>query len=84
MAALFPMILKHIELPEFLNQQRWDEQEALREILRGRLEGLGPIVATKIAFELGIKEAAVNAALIALEVEGFVFQDQFTPTTQTL
>lgn len=84
MAVLFPLSLKEIELPDFLAEQDWDAGEALREIVRGRLEGLGPIVATNIACELGIKEAAVNAALIALEVEGFVFQGNFTPRPQSI
>lgn len=81
-SALFPEQLTTIELPEFLREQRWQVEDALREIVRGRLEGLGPIVASRIANELLIKEEAVNAALIALEVEGFVFQGQFTPVPQ--
>jgi len=84
MALLFPMVLKDIELPEFLVQQKWEPEEALREIVRGRLEGLGPIVASDIAGELGVKVEAINAALLALEVEGFVFQGQFTPCPQPL
>lgn len=83
MATLFPLSLAECELPEFLVQENWEPEEALREIVRGRLEGLGPLVATKISSELGIKEETVNAALIALEVEGFVFQGQFTPVPQS-
>jgi ATP-dependent Lhr-like helicase len=84
MAALLPMVLKDIELPEFLIQQKWEPEEALKEIVRGRLEGLGPIVANDIAGELGVKVGAINAALLALEVEGFVFQGQFTPRSQPI
>jgi ATP-dependent Lhr-like helicase len=83
-AALFPMVLKDTELPEFLAQQKWEPEEALREIVRGRLEGLGPIVANDIAGELGVTVGAINAALLALEVEGFVFQGRFTPRSQSI
>jgi ATP-dependent Lhr-like helicase len=84
LAVLFPMILTDNKLPEFLVQQKWEPEEALREIVRGRLEGLGRIVASDIANELGVKEEVINAVLLALEVEGFVFQGQFTPCPQPL
>lgn len=66
-------------LPEFIQNQQWDADDALREIVRGRLEGLGPIVAAQLADELSIKEGKINQALIALEVEGFAFRGQFSP-----
>ena len=71
-------------MPEFLVQQKWELEEALREIVRRRLDGLGPIIASDIADELGVKVKGINAALLALEVEGFVFQGQFTLCPQPL
>lgn len=68
-----------LELPEFLQSQQWDSSEALREIVRGRLECLGPVTAARLAEELALAESDINQALIALEVEGFAFQGQFTP-----
>ena len=53
-------------------------EEALVEILRGRLEGLGPIGATTLAMSLGLEPDAIAAALIALEVEGFAMRGRFT------
>jgi ATP-dependent helicase Lhr and Lhr-like helicase len=54
-------------------------QEALVEILRGRLEGLGPVTEDGLAASLGIERAETEAALAALEAEGFALRGRFTP-----
>jgi ATP-dependent Lhr-like helicase len=53
-------------------------EEALVEILRGRLEGLGPVRATTLAMSLGLEADEIAAALSALEVEGFAMRGRFT------
>ncbi|HUA77560.1 MAG TPA: hypothetical protein VMA86_07800, partial [Acetobacteraceae bacterium] len=57
----------------------WTEEEALAEILRGRLEGLGPVTPSNLAAPLGLGAEAIGAALTALEVEGFAMRGRFTP-----
>ena len=52
--------------------------ESLVDVVRGRLEGLGPVTASQIAGSLGSSDAAVNSALIALEAEGFAMRGRFT------
>jgi ATP-dependent Lhr-like helicase len=52
--------------------------DSLVAIVRGRLEGLGPVTAAQIAVSLSVSESAVNGALIALEAEGFAMRGQFT------
>jgi ATP-dependent Lhr-like helicase len=52
--------------------------EALVEIIRGRLEGLGPVTATTLAMALGLEPDEIAAALNALEVEGFVMRGRFS------
>ncbi len=52
--------------------------ESLVDIVRGRLEGLGPISAAQVAASLGLTEAQINGALIALESEGFAMRGRFT------
>jgi ATP-dependent helicase Lhr and Lhr-like helicase len=52
--------------------------DSLVDIVRGRLEGLGPVTAAQIAAPLGASEARVNGALIALEAEGFAMRGHFT------
>ena len=55
------------------------EDGALIEILRGRLEGLGPVTAAAIAAPLGFAPPEIAAALAALETEGFALRGRFTP-----
>ena len=55
--------------------------EALRELLRGRLEALGPVTGEELAASIGQPPGAIAAALIALETEGFVMQGSFTGGT---
>ena len=57
-------------------------EHALREILRSRLEGVGPITLTELAAPLGITATQTEAALLALQTEGFVIQGQFTHTQE--
>jgi ATP-dependent Lhr-like helicase len=52
---------------------------ALVEILRGRLQGLGPQSAAALAAPLGETGPRIEAALAALEAEGFVLRGRFTP-----
>jgi ATP-dependent helicase Lhr and Lhr-like helicase len=54
-------------------------EESLIEIVRGRLEGLGPVTASTIACSLGLSTRSVNTACVALETEGFAMRGQFTP-----
>ncbi|MFA9461334.1 DEAD/DEAH box helicase [Thiohalorhabdus sp. Cl-TMA] len=53
--------------------------EALRELVRGRLDGLGPTTAEALAADLRVTVPAVEGALAALETEGAAFRGRFTP-----
>ena len=57
----------------------WSEEDALIEILRGRLEGQGPVTGAMLAAPLGLEPGEIAAALAALEVEGFALRGRFTP-----
>jgi ATP-dependent Lhr-like helicase len=61
----------------------WTPEEALTEIVRGRLEGLGPVTQGALATPLGLEPDAIGTALVALEVEGFAMRGRFTPGTNT-
>ncbi len=67
-----------IEAPPEYAQPTWEREEALRELVRGRLEALGPVTAQVLAQSLGAPIAELEAALVALESEGFVLRGQFT------
>ena len=56
----------------------YEAEEALRELLRGRLEALGPVTESELAASIGQPPAAVAQALTALETEGFAMQGSFT------
>jgi ATP-dependent helicase Lhr and Lhr-like helicase len=57
----------------------WSCDEALVEIVRGRLEGLGPVTRDQLAAALGLPASRVDTALAALEAEGFAMRGRFTP-----
>ncbi len=78
--AIWPGCYQGPALPERIADQEWTTEKALVEIVRGRLEGLGPVISDVIAQSLGLPVEQVDQALIALEVEGFVFRGQFHPS----
>ncbi len=59
--------------------REWSAGEALVEIVRGRLEGVGPVTGESLAADLGLRRSAIETALASLETEGFVFRGRFTP-----
>jgi ATP-dependent Lhr-like helicase len=56
----------------------WERDAALTEIVRGRLEGLGPVAASALAAQLSFSSAEVAIALARLESEGFALRGRFT------
>jgi ATP-dependent Lhr-like helicase len=54
-------------------------EAALVEVLRGRLTGSGPVTAPALAALTGLSLARIDAALAALEAEGFAMRGLFTP-----
>ena len=74
-AALTPPIVA----PESLAQSAWDFESALVEVLRGRLEGLGPATVPALAKDFGLSTSDIELGLLKLEAEGFVIRGQFTP-----
>jgi ATP-dependent Lhr-like helicase len=61
--------------------QALDQQQCLVEILRSRLEGLGPVTAAQLGNPLGLTMDQITMALLALEQEGYVIQGRFTHTS---
>jgi ATP-dependent helicase Lhr and Lhr-like helicase len=53
--------------------------DALTEIVRGRLEGLGPVTARSVAESLGLPIARIDTALAVLQKDGFAMRGQFSP-----
>jgi len=74
-AALQPPIVA----PESFAQVAWTFEDALVEVLRGRLEGLGPVTVEALASSFGLSRSDIESGLLKLEAEGFVIRGQFTP-----
>ncbi|MEO8435899.1 MAG: DEAD/DEAH box helicase [Pyrinomonadaceae bacterium] len=68
-----------ITAPESYTQTTWDFDTALVEILRGRLEGVGPTTVENLANSFGLTKLEIETGLLKLEAEGFVIRGQFTP-----
>ena len=73
------MLEPAISVPQEYAAKAWPREAALIEIVRGRLEGLGPVTAASIAQSLGVPVSDVDLALLALESEGFAMRGSYTP-----
>jgi len=65
--------------PESELKKNWDRAEAVRELIRGRMEIAGPATAADLAQLFHLPENEIDAALLALEAEGFVLRGKFHP-----
>jgi ATP-dependent Lhr-like helicase len=68
--------------PERDQAKAWTREDAIRELVRGRLEVVGPTTATDLADAMGIPHIDVDFALAALEHEGFVLRGRFSAGVQ--
>jgi ATP-dependent Lhr-like helicase len=66
-------------VPPVRHARQWAAEEAAIEMVRGRLQGLGPVTAGELAAAAGVRPAAIEAALAALETEGFALRGHFIP-----
>ncbi|HEX3535353.1 MAG TPA: DEAD/DEAH box helicase [Stellaceae bacterium] len=71
-----------ITAPAAYGTREWRPEEALTEIVRGRLEGLGPVTQDALAAPLALAGDEIGGALAALQGEGFAMRGQFTPGTE--
>jgi len=68
-----------ITAPESVARTTWTSEDALVEIIRGRLEGLGPATVDQLVSQSGLNKLEIETALLKLEAEGFVIRGRFTP-----
>ena len=68
-----------LALPESLTGSITSREDVLTEIIRGRLEGLGPVTANRLAEDMGLPVSEIEYILIRLQTEGFVFKGHYTP-----
>jgi ATP-dependent Lhr-like helicase len=72
-----------LELPAHLSES-WTADDALVEVLRGRLEILGPVTVAQLAASIGLATSAIDTALARLEGEGFALRGRFTPGVEAV
>ena len=79
--AVYPRssLAPSIEAPTEFAERKWSRDDALVEIVRSRLEGLGPVTAGAIAASMGLPGSDIDPALARLVAEGVVMSGLFTP-----
>lgn len=73
------LLTPQIEPPASYASETWSMEDALVDILRGRLEGLGPVTVAELDSSFSVSRGHIDAALARLEGEGFAMQGSFTP-----
>lgn len=71
-------------VPDRLKKKDWEPSKALVELLRGRLEILGPVIVESVSESMSLEVDRIDQAMIALENDGFVFRGHFNPGTTEL
>ena len=66
-------------LRDSVRGKAWQRADAIRELVRGRMEVCGPITVDELAHKLILQRQEIDAALLALEAEGFVLRGKFRP-----
>jgi ATP-dependent helicase Lhr and Lhr-like helicase len=74
-ATLDPPITAPVEIAA---ARTWTREAAITELVRNRLQGLGPVTARDLAESLALETPDVGIALVELEGEGFVLRGRFT------
>ncbi|HWN23562.1 MAG TPA: hypothetical protein VNN16_00505, partial [Candidatus Sulfotelmatobacter sp.] len=79
--AIYPNAVCEPELvlPDSMHGKTWERADAIRELVRGRMEVCGPITVRELADTLVLQESEIDAAVLALEAEGFVLRGKFHP-----
>jgi ATP-dependent Lhr-like helicase len=76
--AIHPSINTDIDPPASRKTRAWTREDAIVEIIRGRISLLGPTTAIELAESMSISESDADAALLKLEQEGLVLRGNFT------
>ncbi len=67
-----------IAAPTEYAAQTWTREDALLELVRHRLGGLGPVTAAALTRSMSVESAEIELALNRLQSEGYVMQGHFT------
>ncbi len=83
--AIHPQVLLEpdIAAPARRSERSWTREDAITELLRGRMTILGPVRADDLARSLGIAPDDVEPALLRLEGEGVILRGAFSPRSRS-
>src|SRR5207247_6429788 len=72
--AIYPNAVVEPELrpPEREQARQWERADAVRELVRGRMEAIGPTTANSLAESLSLPLSEIENAFLALEREGLI------------
>lgn len=82
-------LFEHVELapriaaPDEFARRAWTREAALTEIVRSRLEGLGPVTSESIAASICVPVGEIDVALATLATQGVAIGGAFTPSGPT-
>ena len=86
LAAIYPgaAFQPEVRVPERELAKAWSREDAIRELVRGRLEVIGPTTVPDLARSFALETTDLDFALGTLEHEGFVLRGRFTAGCQEL
>jgi ATP-dependent helicase Lhr and Lhr-like helicase len=70
--------------PRAEQERDWPRASAVCELVRGRMEVIGPITASALVKFFQLPPQDIEGALLALETEGFVLRGKFHPGAQEI
>jgi ATP-dependent helicase Lhr and Lhr-like helicase len=65
--------------PESERKRQWERPDAVRELVRGRMEVIGPTTEGALTDFFKLPSSEIEGALLALEREGFILRGKFHP-----
>ena len=71
-----------LSAPDSERERDWPRAVAVRELVRGRMEVIGPITASALTEFFRMSAHEIEGALLALEAEGFILRGKFHPDAQ--
>src|SRR5882757_1690420 len=79
--SIYPSARVEPELivPDSVRGETWERANAICEVVRGRMEVCAPITLGELSDVLVLPRSDIDAALLALEGEGFVLRGKFRP-----
>ena len=79
--AIYPnaIVERDLTVLDAVRGKNRERADAIRELVRGRMEVCGPVTADELTDILELSRSEIDAALLGLEAEGFILRGKFHP-----